>query len=73
MAELLGRSSGVSKGRGGSMHMGDAERNWWGGYGIVGGHLPLATGNKSYLSTGYCTLYGDMSGGLSGIVDVLDT
>jgi pyruvate dehydrogenase E1 component alpha subunit len=44
MAELLGRSSGVSKGRGGSMHMGDAERNWWGGYGIVGGHLPLATG-----------------------------
>jgi pyruvate dehydrogenase E1 component alpha subunit len=44
MAELLGKSSGVSKGMGGSMHMGDVERNYWGGYGIVGGHLPLATG-----------------------------
>ncbi len=37
------------------------------------GHLPLATGNKSELATGYCTLYGDMCGGLSLIGDVLKT
>jgi len=36
-------------------------------------HLPLATGNKSELSTGYCTLYGDMCGGLAPIGDVLKT
>ncbi len=34
------------------------------------GHLALATGNKSELSTGYCTLYGDMSGGIAPIGDV---
>jgi pyruvate dehydrogenase E1 component alpha subunit len=44
MAELLGKSTGVSGGRGGSMHFGSREHNFWGGYGIVGGHLPLATG-----------------------------
>jgi len=37
------------------------------------GHLPLATGNKSELSTGYCTLYGDMAGGLAPIGDLLKT
>ncbi|MCJ7543915.1 MAG: NAD+ synthase [Phycisphaerae bacterium] len=37
------------------------------------GHLALATGNKSELSTGYCTLYGDMAGALSPIGDVLKT
>jgi len=37
------------------------------------GHLPLATGNKSELSTGYCTLYGDMCGALAPIGDVLKT
>ena len=37
------------------------------------GHLPLATGNKSELSVGYCTLYGDMCGGLALIGDVLKT
>src|SRR5690606_24887554 len=30
--------------RGGSMHLADVERNYWGGYGIVGGHVPLGTG-----------------------------
>ena len=35
------------------------------------GHLPLATGNKSELSTGYCTLYGDMAGGLAPVGDLL--
>ena len=37
------------------------------------GHLPLATGNKSELATGYCTLYGDMNGGLAVIGDVPKT
>jgi pyruvate dehydrogenase E1 component alpha subunit len=44
MAELFGREDGVAKGRGGSMHLFDAERRLMGGYGIVGGQLPLATG-----------------------------
>jgi pyruvate dehydrogenase E1 component alpha subunit len=44
MAELLGKATGVSGGKGGSMHMASAERHYWGGYAIVGGHLPLATG-----------------------------
>ncbi|MFC7328009.1 pyruvate dehydrogenase (acetyl-transferring) E1 component subunit alpha [Marinactinospora rubrisoli] len=44
MAELYGRSTGVSKGWGGSMHMFDTETRLLGGYGIVGGQLPLATG-----------------------------
>ena len=44
MAELFGREDGVSKGRGGSMHMFDLEHRFMGGYGIVGGNLPLAAG-----------------------------
>jgi pyruvate dehydrogenase E1 component alpha subunit len=44
MAELYGRSTGVCKGKGGSMHFFDAERYFLGGYGIVGGNLPLAAG-----------------------------
>ena len=44
MAELFGREDGVSRGRGGSMHLFDAERRFLGGYGIVGGNLPLAAG-----------------------------
>lgn len=44
MAELLGKSTGVSGGKGGSMHMASAEHHYWGGHAIVGGHLPLATG-----------------------------
>jgi pyruvate dehydrogenase E1 component alpha subunit len=44
MAELYGRSDGVSKGWGGSMHLFDAETRLMGGYGIVGGQIPLATG-----------------------------
>ena len=44
MAELFGRETGVSRGRGGSMHLFDAERRFLGGYGIVGGNLPLAAG-----------------------------
>ena len=44
MAELFGRQTGCSKGMGGSMHLFDAERRFMGGYGIVGGHIPLAVG-----------------------------
>src|SRR5215203_1320481 len=44
MAELFGRETGVSSGRGGSMHMFDGEKRFMGGYGIVGGNLPLAAG-----------------------------
>ncbi|MEK6607793.1 MAG: pyruvate dehydrogenase (acetyl-transferring) E1 component subunit alpha [Myxococcota bacterium] len=44
MAELFGKATGCSKGRGGSMHLFDVARHFWGGYGIVGGHLPLAVG-----------------------------
>lgn len=45
MAELFGKSSGVSKGKGGSMHLFDVEHGFYGGYGIVGGHLTLAAGS----------------------------
>lgn len=44
MAELFGKETGVSKGRGGSMHLFDVSRRFMGGYAIVGGHLPLACG-----------------------------
>lgn len=44
MAELFGKAGGLCKGKGGSMHLVDVERHFMGGYAIVGGHLPLATG-----------------------------
>ena len=44
MAELFGKSTGTTKGVGGSMHISDSDLNFFGGYGIVGGHVPLATG-----------------------------
>src|ERR1700704_3164144 len=44
MAELFGKRDGCSKGHGGSMHMFDASRRFMGGYGIVGGNLPIAAG-----------------------------
>lgn len=44
MAELFGKETGTSGGRGGSMHIFDADRRFMGGYGIVGGNLPLAAG-----------------------------
>src|SRR5918996_277654 len=54
MAELFGKEGGVCRGRGGSMHMFDLGRRFMGGYGIVGGNLPLAAGmglTSDYLGT----------------------
>ncbi len=44
LAELFGRSEGVARGKGGSMHLFDRNTNFLGGHGIVGGHVPIATG-----------------------------
>jgi pyruvate dehydrogenase E1 component alpha subunit len=44
MAELFGKDTGCSRGRGGSMHLFDVHRHFMGGYAIVGGQIPLATG-----------------------------
>lgn len=64
MAELFGRVDGCCKGRGGSMHMFDAARRFMGGYGIVGGNLPIAAGialSSDYRKTEEVTLctFGD--------------
>jgi len=44
MAEMFGKTTGTSHGMGGSMHLADKEKRFWGGWAIVGGHLPLAAG-----------------------------
>jgi pyruvate dehydrogenase E1 component alpha subunit len=64
MAELLGKVTGVSKGKGGSMHMADVNKNFWGGHAIVGAHLPIAAGlalGDQYLETDGVTIcmFGD--------------
>ena len=59
MAELYGKATGCSKGKGGSMHMFDKEVNFLGGHAIVGGQIPLATGTafgSKYLGTDQVTL-----------------
>jgi pyruvate dehydrogenase E1 component alpha subunit len=66
IAELYGKETGCSKGLGGSMHLFDASRNFLGGYGIVGGHVPIATGTafaSKYRGDGRVTLcfFGDGS------------
>ncbi len=43
IAELLGKATGISKGKGGSIHMADVDKNFWGGHAIVGAHLPIAS------------------------------
>jgi len=64
MAELFGRVDGTSGGRGGSMHIFDAEKRFMGGYGIVGGNLPIAAGlalSSQYKGEDACTvcMFGD--------------
>lgn len=44
MAEMYGKATGISKGKGGSMHIFDKEKNFFGGHGIVGGQIPLGVG-----------------------------
>jgi pyruvate dehydrogenase E1 component alpha subunit len=44
LAELLGKVTGCSRGKGGSMHLADVTKNFWGGHAIVGAHLPIAAG-----------------------------
>ena len=54
MAELYGKATGCSKGKGGSMHMFDAKNRFFGGHGIVGGQIPLGAGiafAEKYLGT----------------------
>lgn len=61
MAELTGRRSGYSKGKGGSMHMFSAEKHFYGGHGIVGASVPLGTGlafaNKYRGNQNVCLAY----------------
>jgi pyruvate dehydrogenase E1 component alpha subunit len=64
MAELTGRASGYSRGKGGSMHMFSAEKRFFGGHGIVGAQVPLGTGlafADKYNNSGGVTLtyFGD--------------
>jgi len=70
MAELYGKGTGIVKGKGGSMHLFDVKKGLYGGYGIVGGHIPLGVGfayAMRYQETDHiCQLYlgdGAMSNG----------
>lgn len=59
MAEMMGKKTGISGGKGGSMHLASKDHNFWGGYAIVGGHLPLASGiafEAQYNETGAVVL-----------------
>jgi pyruvate dehydrogenase E1 component alpha subunit len=71
MAELFGKSTGCSKGLGGSMHFFDVENNFLGGHGIIGAHIPLAAGvafNTKYQNKDDVTLcfFGDGSASIGG-------
>lgn len=71
MAELFGKETGCSKGLGGSMHFFDVENKFLGGHGIIGAHIPLATGvafNSKYQGKDDVTLcfFGDGSASIGG-------
>jgi pyruvate dehydrogenase E1 component alpha subunit len=61
MAELYGKETGLAKGKGGSMHLFDVEHDFYGGWGVVGGHIPEGVGmayGQAYKQTGgICQLY----------------
>jgi pyruvate dehydrogenase E1 component alpha subunit len=74
LAELFARKTGCSKGLGGSMHLFQADLNFLGGYGIVGGHVPIASGvafKCKYLSEKRVTLcfFGEGSANIGGFFE----
>src|SRR6187200_3000405 len=76
MAELFGKVTGCSKGLGGSMHFFDAAHGMLGGYGIVGGHVPIATGAAfaaKYRGDGAVTLcfFGEGASTIGGFTEGL--
>ena len=52
MAELMGKVTGISKGRGGSMHMADVTKNFWGGHAIVGAHRAADQARAAFAASG---------------------
>ena len=77
MAELFGKSTGLSHGRGGSMHLFDPGRHFMGGYGIVGGSLPLAVGlglaiNYQGLDGVVLSMFGDGASNIGSFHEALN-
>ena len=76
LAELYGKATGLVKGLGGSMHLFDKEKNFLGGYGIVGGHVPIAAGAafaSKYRGDGRVTLcfFGEGASTIGGFAEGL--
>ncbi|CAN5835827.1 pyruvate dehydrogenase (acetyl-transferring) E1 component subunit alpha [soil metagenome] len=76
MAELYGKKTGLVKGLGGSMHLFDKKTNFLGGYGIVGGHVPIAAGAafaSKYRGDGAATLcfFGEGASTIGGFAEGL--
>jgi pyruvate dehydrogenase E1 component alpha subunit len=76
MAELYGKKTGLVKGLGGSMHLFDRPTNFLGGYGIVGGHVPIAAGAafaSKYRNDGRVTLcfFGEGASTIGGFAEGL--
>ncbi|TMQ17242.1 MAG: pyruvate dehydrogenase (acetyl-transferring) E1 component subunit alpha [Deltaproteobacteria bacterium] len=74
LAELYGKKTGLVKGLGGSMHLFDKKKNFLGGYGIVGGHVPIAAGAafaSKYRNDGRVTLcfFGEGASTIGGFAE----